>query len=184
MMLRLATSLLGHETDPAAYVCVVDPGLVGADGGGGYDSHMENSLTQARNVRNVLTSLAALVRRPGEAAEGRIDLDETLVVLNMEFGRSPNAQGGAGRNHWPYGYTQVYLGGGVGPSSKGIFGAIGPDGYASTYATPAENRIACLLSLGIWPFGPEGFGVSDVANASNEIDAATRVLTGVLGRTT
>ena len=160
---------------------MVDPGLVGADGGGGYDSHMENSLTQARNARNILASLAALVRRPGEPAEGRIDLDRTLVVLNMEFGRSPTAQGTAGRNHWPYGYTQVYLGGPK--ATRGVHGAIGPDGQAIKYASTAENRIACLLALGIWPFGPEGFGVSDVAGAATEIDAAERVLAGVLGRT-
>lgn len=182
MMLRLASHLLAHPSDPAAYVCVVDPGLVGADGGGGYDSHMENSLTQARNARNILASLAALVRRPGEPAEGRIDLDRTMVVLNMEFGRSPTAQGAAGRNHWPYGYTQIYLGG---PKAKrGVYGAIGPDGQATKFASTAENRIACLLALGIWPFGPEGFGVSDVAGAATEIDAAERVLQGVLGRTT
>jgi hypothetical protein len=184
MMLGLASHLLSHPTDPAAYVCVVDPGLVGADGGGGYDSHIENSLTQARNVRNILGSLAAQIRRPGESADGKIDLDKTLVVLNMEFGRSPTAQGGAGRNHWPYGYTQIYLGGPAAADgqSKGIYGAIDPTGQATVYATPAENRIACLLAMGVWPFGPEGFGVSDVQGAVDEVDAATRVLRTVLGR--
>ena len=182
MMLGLAAHLLTLETDPAAYVCVVDPGLSAADGGGGYDTHMECSLTQARNTRNILGALAGMVRRPGDPPTGKIDLDKTLVVLNMEFGRSPQPQGAAGRNHWPYGYAQVYLGGPVSAQSRGVAGAIGPDGYATSSVSTAENRIACLLALGVWPFGPEGFGVSDVEGASNEIDAAVSVLSRVLGR--
>ena len=40
-------------------------------------------------------------------------LDETLVVWGGEFGRSPAAQKGDGRDHHPYGFTMWMAGGGV-----------------------------------------------------------------------
>lgn len=186
MSLRLATHLLTHPTEPARWCCFVDPGLKTADGGGGYDTHAENSHTQARNFTNFLTYLLKYINAPGENDPAKIDLDKTMIVLNMEFGRSPTAQdGGQGRNHWPYGYVQIYIGGSIGPAQAGIYGAIGPDGYApdGMYTTPAENRIACLLAMGIWPFSPDAFGVGDVQNVSNEIDAVVSVTQRVLGHT-
>jgi hypothetical protein len=112
MQLRLAARLLNHPSHPARYVCVVDGGFVpNANGGGAYDSHTDNTWTQAKNLTHTLGSLAALMRQPGEAAPDKIDLDSTLVVLTTEFGRTPHAEGDTGRNHWPYGYAQVLLGG-------------------------------------------------------------------------
>lgn len=40
-------------------------------------------------------------------------LDETLVVWGGEFGRSPVAQKGDGRDHHPYGFTMWMAGGGI-----------------------------------------------------------------------
>jgi hypothetical protein len=40
-------------------------------------------------------------------------LDETLVVWGTEFGRTPGAQGGDGRDHHPYGFCVWLAGGGV-----------------------------------------------------------------------
>src|SRR4029078_12567864 len=40
-------------------------------------------------------------------------LDETLVLWGGEFGRSPVAQKGDGRDHHPYGFTMWLAGGGV-----------------------------------------------------------------------
>lgn len=40
-------------------------------------------------------------------------LDETLVVWCTEFGRTPGAQGGDGRDHHPYGFTVWLAGGGI-----------------------------------------------------------------------
>jgi hypothetical protein len=40
-------------------------------------------------------------------------LDETLVVIATEFGRTPGAQGGDGRDHHPYGFSVVLAGGGI-----------------------------------------------------------------------
>ncbi len=94
MSLNLATHLLNHPTTPAKYVCVVDSGLEQADGGGGYDSHGENSHTQSRNLGHTLKSLMNLINLPGENNPGKLDLDRTMIVLTTEFGRTPYAQGG------------------------------------------------------------------------------------------
>jgi uncharacterized protein (DUF1501 family) len=40
-------------------------------------------------------------------------LDETLVVWGGEFGRSPEAQGGKGRDHHNLGFTMWMAGGGI-----------------------------------------------------------------------
>jgi len=181
MNLNLAAHLFTHPTTPAKYVCIVDTGLIGADGGGGYDSHGENSFTQSRNLSHTLNKLLSIVNQPGENDPAKIDLDKTMIVLTTEFGRTPYKQGNSGRNHWPYGFPIVFIGGPVRPENKGVFGACGEDGYATVASSPQENRIAALLAMGIWPFAQESYNVSDVPGAKNEIDAAFLVQQRQLG---
>ena len=45
--------------------------------------------------------------------EERGRLDETLVVMMGDFGRTPKINGGAGRNHYPYSFSVVLAGGGI-----------------------------------------------------------------------
>ncbi len=124
------------------------------------------------------------INAPGENDPTKIDLDKTMVVLNMEFGRSPTSQGGgSGRNHWPYGYAQIYFGGPIGPDQKGVYGGIDNTGQAATFTTPAENRMACLLALGIWPFAVDSFGVSDVQDGVDEVTGVESITARILGRT-
>lgn len=181
MNLNMAAHLLTHPTAPARYVCVIDGGLIPADGGGGYDTHDENPHTQARNLSHTLSGLTAIVNAPGEHDPGKLDLDKTLIVLTSEFGRTPYAQGKKGRNHWPYGFPTVFIGGPIRPENHGIFGANGPDGKATLASTPQENRIAALLALGIWPFDNESFNLADVPATSSEGQAVTAVLARQLG---
>jgi hypothetical protein len=178
--LSAAARLLTHETEPASYVCVSDTGLYEASGGGGYDTHTENARDTATNFDNMLASLLGIINAPGENNPDKLDLDDTLIILNTEFGRTPRAQGTTGRNHHPYGYVTAFIGG---PTTKGVSGAIGPSGVAEMYASPAQNRIAAMLALGIWPFSQEAFAVSDVPGASGELDAALKAMQVCLGRT-
>ncbi|HRJ08178.1 MAG TPA: DUF1501 domain-containing protein [Prosthecobacter sp.] len=62
-------------------------------------------------------------------------LDSTLVVWGGEFGRSPVAENGKGRDHHPKGFTMWMAGGGI----KGgqIHGATDEFGYAAV-----ENRVS------------------------------------------
>lgn len=181
MCLNLAAHLLNHPTTPARYVCVIDGGLIPADGGGGYDTHFENSHTQARNLSNTLKGLMQIINKPGENDPTKIDLDKTMIVITTEFGRTPFAQGAKGRNHWPYGFPIVFIGGPIRKANRGVFGACGPDGKATHWSSPQENRIAALLALGIWPFAQESYNVSDVPGATNEEHAAELVRERQLG---
>ncbi|MFT3924621.1 MAG: DUF1501 domain-containing protein [Myxococcales bacterium] len=182
MSLRLATHLLTHPVSPAKHCCVVDTGLEEADGGGGYDTHREMTFTQSRNLNNLLTNLLASINKPGENDPNKIDLDKTMVILNQEFGRAPTAQnGGFGRNHWPYGYMQVYIGGPITEAQKGVYGSIEESGQAKVFTTPTENRIAALLAMGIWPFDQAGYSNSEIQNQSEDAAAIVDVTKRVLG---
>ncbi|HEY6728658.1 MAG TPA: DUF1501 domain-containing protein [Polyangiaceae bacterium] len=180
MQLRLAARLLTQPKLPAKYVCVVDTGFVPtSNGGGAYDSHSDNIRIQANNLTHTLTELVRWIRAPGELAPDKIDLDSTLIVLTTEFGRTPHPEGVSGRNHWPYGYAQAFLGGPI--RAPAVSGACDASARATVAATPAESRIAALLALGIWPFGPEAFNVADVPGAVSEVEAACKVLREQLG---
>jgi len=182
MSLRLATHLLTHPTSPARHCCVIDTGLKEADGGGGYDTHKEMSFTQSRNLNNMFANLLSRVNKPGEGDPSKLDLDKTMIVLNQEFGRAPGSQnGGFGRNHWPYGYMQVYFGGPIREQQAGVYGAIPEGGQASVFTTPTENRIAALLAMGIYPFDAAGFSNSDVQNQTENSRAIADVTRRVLG---
>ena len=182
MSLNAARHLLTHPAEPARYVCVSDIGLFEASGGGGYDTHTGNSADTAMNFNNLMKNLAAVINEPGENDATKLDLDRTMIILNTEFGRTAFRQnGGSGRNHWPHGYVTAFVGGPITSAQRGIYGAIGPDSLADTYLSPAENRIAALLALGIWPYSPEAFAVSDTPEAGTEIDAALQVTRNALG---
>jgi hypothetical protein len=79
-------------------------------GGQGYDSH-RNHLAWASNELLPPTdaAFAALV----EDLADRGLLDETLVILTGEFGRTPRFNREGGRDHWPHCFSVVLAGGGV-----------------------------------------------------------------------
>jgi hypothetical protein len=183
--LNAAAKLLTHPSEPASYVCVSDVGLQRASGGGGYDTHSANAADTAMNFDNLMAALIGIINAPGETDPSKLSLDDTLIILNTEFGRTPGRQGNSGRNHHPYGYATAFLGGPITAAEKGVSGAIRENGLADgdNFATPAENRMAALLAMGIWPFGAEGFNVADAPNATTELDAARKAMTKFLGRT-
>jgi hypothetical protein len=182
MSLRLATHLLTHPTYPARHCTVVDTGLIAADGGGGYDTHSNGPWRQASNFNNFLNQLLPRINKPGESDPTKIDLDKTMVILNSEFGRAPGRQGtGQGRNHWPQGFPQIYIGGPIGEAQAGIYGSIEESGIAKTYTTAAENRIAALLALGIWPFDAVAYSGSDAQGQTQEGPAARSIIKRILG---
>src|SRR5262249_23243452 len=65
-------------------------------------------------------------------------LDDTLVLWGAEFGRTPFAEGGNGRDHNPPGYTMWLAGGGV----RGRLAHGETDGYghrATAAKTPSPT---------------------------------------------
>jgi hypothetical protein len=179
--LRLAALLLTNPVAPARHVTVIDGGFVETNEAGGYDTHAQDCPIQAANVTQVLKALASVINEPGENDPTKIDLDKTLVVINTEFGRTPYLEGNGGRGHWPSAYPVVLLGGPIRHENHGVYGGLDADGNAKVSIRPQEHRIAVLYALGLWPFQPEAFNVSDVLGAEHEIDGLLDVRKRVLG---
>jgi len=89
----------------------------------GWDQHGNLPKDLRRNCDSVDQPAAALVKD----LKQRGMLDDTLVIWTGEFGRTPFAQGGNGRDHNPFGFTTWMAGGGI----KGgtVYGATDEWGY-------------------------------------------------------
>ena len=74
-----------------------------------WDQHSKIKLRHANNAREVDQPIAALLKD----LKRRGLLDDTLVLWASEFGRTPVAENGNGRDHNPYGFTIWMAGGGV-----------------------------------------------------------------------
>jgi hypothetical protein len=79
--------------------------------------HTESNWDHHTGIRTELPSCCAGIDRPVAGLlkdlKSRGLLDETLVIWGGEFGRSPVAQKGDGRDHHPYGFTMWLAGGGI-----------------------------------------------------------------------
>ncbi|MBD3673833.1 MAG: DUF1501 domain-containing protein [Planctomycetaceae bacterium] len=85
---------------------------------GSWDTHSQNFKKMKGSLAPTLDmALTALV----DDLEERGMLDDTLVVVNAEFGRTPKINGNAGRDHWPWVYSLAFAGGGMNPGT--VFGA-------------------------------------------------------------
>ncbi len=88
------------------FVCAVSGG---GPGNMQWDAHKdieENHLRKAAETDKPVAGLLHDLKRRGL-------LDSTLVLWGGEFGRSPEAQGGEGRDHHNLGFTMWMAGGGV-----------------------------------------------------------------------
>jgi len=122
-------------------------------GGQGYDSHSvppsQPHLTWAKTELLPPTDAAfsALIE---DLAERGL-LDETLVIMMGEFGRTPRFNRDGGRDHWPQCYSAVLAGGGV--RGGHVFGA--SDRLAATVTSdpvsPEEVLATLYHLLGIDP---------------------------------
>lgn len=183
--LDLAAHLLRHPTRAARHVQFIDQGLLRAVGGSGYDTHHDHLPDLTRNLSHTLQHLADRIAEPGDDNPALIQLDETMVVLNTEFGRAPfkTVAEPLGTEHWPYGYVTVLLGGPIGEDQAGLVGALGPDGRATGDVVDVRSaRAAVLTAMGIWPFADEAFSIGDFADVDTEDDGVVFVQGQVLGR--
>ncbi len=103
--------------------------------GGGWDTHGFNNtrmfpIVEKYHLPLTEQTLPTLLND----MESRGLLKETLVVWMGEFGRTPNINGNASRDHWPKCYTVMLAGAGV---KKGfVYGASDKSG-----AYPSENPV-------------------------------------------
>jgi hypothetical protein len=185
----------------SSYCCVVDGGVAGDTFGGfsHYDSHGEDSFDMhAANVTGNVLNVLRTLREENDA--GRLKLDETLVVLNTEFGRSfwkPT-----GSHHCWRGFAVALLGGPIPFGARGLVGALTftreDDGLTHEVDNPApatggllgpapvsstDLRAAVLQAAGIHPFQPDVYRQAEagVPEGLSDDDAADRLATHLFG---
>lgn len=94
-----------------------------SDGEVQWDQHGSLHKGHTKNAAEVDKPIAGFLKD----LKSRGLLDDTLVLWGGEFGRTPTAQGGDGRDHNPHGFTMWMAGGGV---KKGFaYGATDDYGY-------------------------------------------------------
>jgi hypothetical protein len=76
----------------------------------GWDTHTRNfSILKDWNLPQLDRTLAALLAD----LDARGLLDETLILLMSEMGRTPRVNAAAGRDHWTYCYSVLLAGAGI-----------------------------------------------------------------------
>lgn len=83
--------------------------------------------------------------------EQRGTLDETLIVMLTDFGRTPRVNGGAGRDHYPNAYTVFLAGAGI--QGGQIYGSTTKDGAhpKDNPCGPPDIHATIFQQLGISP---------------------------------
>jgi hypothetical protein len=182
MQARMAANLLTRPTDAARYVLWIDAGIVPAVTGG-HDVHSRSVELNGHNLPHTFQALLEQIQDPNNPQPGddqRINLDETMVVINTEFGRTPDRQNATGTNHHPEGYVNIFIGGPI--EGRSVYGHMQEsDGHAVQFVRPAENRIMVLQAMGIYPFSSQSYAVADVPGSVDEFAAALRVRDELLG---
>ena len=183
MQARMAANLLTRPTDAARYVLWIDAGIEPAVTGG-HDVHNRSIELNGGNLPHTFEALLETIRDPNNPSpddDQKIDLDETMIVINTEFGRTPDRQNTTGTNHHPEGYVSIVIGGPI--QGRSVYGQMREtDGFAdTTFVTPAESRIMILQSLGIYPFTSASYAVAHVRGAGDELEAALKVRDELLG---
>jgi len=117
----------------------------GGGGAGAWDAHGGLRANHSRNIAMIDQPIAGLIRD----LKRRGLLDETIVVLATEFGRTPGAQGGDGRDHHIYGFSALLAGGGIKPGT--VHGTTDELGFHAVehrhYVTDIHATLMHLLGL-------------------------------------
>src|SRR5262249_25864940 len=113
---------------------------------GGFDTHTNNHPQHKPLVSNLDVAFSALVRDLRE----RKTLDQTLVIVASEFGRTPKINPASGRDHWPTGFSVALAGGGI----KGgtVIGSTDPEGKEKNPSDPVtvgDLYATVLTAVGI-----------------------------------
>jgi hypothetical protein len=113
-----------------------------------WDTHTRNFQILKENklpyLDQTLTALLEDLDRSGQ-------IDETLIVVMSEMGRTPKINANAGRDHWTYCYTVAFFGGGIRGGT--IYGA-SDDQAAYVKDKPVSTSDICATiyeALGIDP---------------------------------
>ena len=132
---------------PVVQVCCAAGNLNGGVGDM-WDTHADNFNRLKTRLLPVLDrGLSALL----QDLENRGRLDETLVAVLTDFGRSPQVNGIAGRDHYPGCYSVMLAGGGI--RGGQVFGSSDATGSRplSDPCGPADVHATIFQALGLSP---------------------------------
>ena len=154
---RQLYGLDNKETETFGRQCLVARRLVeqgvrfvqifhGSNGGAGaWDAHGGLKANHSKLCAQVDQPIAALVKD----LKQRGMLEETILVIGTEFGRTPGTQGSDGRDHHPFGFSVVMAGGGIkGGIAHGATDALGFHAVEDRhYVTDVHATVLALLGL-------------------------------------
>ncbi len=135
---------------------------------GSWDTHSQNFRQMKESLAPTLDqTLAALL----SDLEDRGMLDEVLVMPMAEFGRTPQINKNAGRDHWPFVYSLAFAGGGL--SRGAVLGRSDRNGAypASEAYDPADMAATIYHLLGI----PESSVLHDRQGRPHRLIAGQRI---------
>ncbi len=113
---------------------------------GGWDTHDDNFNRVSENCADLDQGLSALLMD----LEVRGMLNETMVVLTSEFGRTPNINPRDGRDHWPFCFTAFMAGGGIkGGTVFGKSDKVGRNVEEGKSVSPADLNATIAYALGL-----------------------------------
>ena len=122
-------------------VSFVEVSLGTSSGGAGWDTHSDN-FTAVRRLSGELDSGWSQLMTD---LEERGLLDSTTILWMGEFGRTPQINGGAGRDHFPAAWSAVLAGGGI--AGGQAYGRTSDDGMmVEDGKISAEDLLATLVS--------------------------------------
>lgn len=132
---------------PIVQVCCAAGDLNGGQGDM-WDTHGDNFNRLKNRLLPVFDQgVSALL----EDLDQRGSLDETLVVVLTDFGRTPRVNGGAGRDHYPDVYSIAFAGGGI--QGGQVYGSSDAHGAkpATNACEPPDVHATIFRALGISP---------------------------------
>ena len=139
---------------------------------GGWDTHTNNFTAVANMAKNLDQALSTLLRD----LERRGMIEETLVVLTTEFGRTPQINDNDGRDHFPKAFSGLICGGSVKPGHYGKTNEQGTEVVEGKMGVPDFNAtIAYGLGLPldeiIYSPSKRPFQVADKGKPATEVFA-------------
>lgn len=110
---------------------------------GGWDMHEGIQTRLEERVTELDTALATLL----EDLEAKGLLDSTLVAVSTEFGRTPDINMNAGRDHFPAAFSSVLAGGGI--AGGQLYGSTDKGGKKVTDGKCRQEDFLATLGYGL-----------------------------------
>ena len=132
---------------PVVQVCCAAGDLNGGSGDM-WDTHADNFNRLKNRLLPVFDQGASALLTD---LQQRGTLDETLVVMLTDFGRTPKINGSAGRDHYPNVYSIFMAGGGI--QGGQVYGSSDANGAypRNNPCGPADAHATIFQALGISP---------------------------------